>query len=269
MAGFRWALGQLRTAQKSAKGVSYYSRWINRPLGRLLAAGAYRAGLTPNAVTGISALVTGCGIALIALVPPSWPLAAGVAALLVLGFALDSADGQLARLRRAGSPAGEWLDHVVDVAKMLTLHLALLVAFHRFYHLGGAGPEHGSAAWLALPLAYQVTAVVGFFGGILTEQLKRAHARPGRAAEAPSALRSLLLLPADYGLFCLLFLSYGAGREVFLGVYGTLLVANVVLTLALLVKWFRELSSLGSLSDIPGSLSGEIPEAPRTPSALS
>jgi hypothetical protein len=118
-------------------------------------------------------------------------------------------------------------------------------------------------------LAYQVTAVVGFFGGILTEQLKRAHARPGRAAEAPSALRSLLLLPADYGLFCLLFLSYGAGREVFLGVYGTLLVANVVLTLALLVKWFRELSSLGSLSDIPGSLSGEIPEAPRTPSALS
>ncbi|QMU80457.1 CDP-alcohol phosphatidyltransferase family protein [Streptacidiphilus sp. PB12-B1b] len=263
----------MRGAQKSSKGVSYYSRWINRPLGRVLAAAAYPTGLTPNAVTGISALVTGCGIALIALVPPSWPLTVGVAALLVLGFALDSADGQLARLRRAGSPVGEWLDHTVDVAKMLTLHLALLVAFYRFYHLGQPGPQHRSAAALAMPLAYQVTAVVTFFGGILTEQLKRAHARApgaaGRAAEAPSALRSLLLLPADYGLFCLLFLSYGGGRRVFLTVYALLLLANAVLMPALLVKWFRELSALGRLSAIPGSPAGEISEAPRTPSALS
>lgn len=233
--GFVTALRGLRSAQKSAKGVSYYSRWINRPVGRVFAAAGYVLGLTPNAVTALSALVTGCGIALIALVRPSWPLTATVVALLVLGFALDSADGQLARLRGRGSRAGEWLDHVVDCVKMLTLHLAVLIAMYRFFRPIAVG-------WLALPLLFQVTAVTTFFGGILTEQLKRASAGPGPAAP-PSGLRSLLLLPADYGVFCLLFLSWGAGRTVFLWVYGVLLAANVLLMLALLFKWFRELSA--------------------------
>jgi phosphatidylglycerophosphate synthase len=264
MGTFTSALGELRTAQKSSKGVSYYSRWINRPAGRLLAAAAHTAGLTPNAVTGISALVTGCGIALIALLPPSWPQTVGVTALLVAGFALDSADGQLARLRRAGSPAGEWLDHVVDVVKMLTLHLALLIALHRYFHLH-------SVAWLLLPLAYQVTAVTTFFGGILTEQLKRASAagRASAAAGPPSTLRSLLLLPADYGLFCLLFLGYGVGRTFFLTLYAVLLAANVLLMLALLVKWFRELTALGRPPAISGPPAGNLPEAPVSSTRLS
>ncbi|RBL82322.1 CDP-alcohol phosphatidyltransferase, partial [Streptomyces cavourensis] len=51
-------LRELRGAQKSAKGVSLYSRYVNRPAGRVLAAGAYRAGLTPNQVTLISGLFT-------------------------------------------------------------------------------------------------------------------------------------------------------------------------------------------------------------------
>jgi phosphatidylglycerophosphate synthase len=235
MTGFTAALHRLRSAQKSAKGVSYYSRWVNRPAGRLFAAAAYVLGMGPNAVTALSALVTGCGIALVALVRPSWPLAAGVVALLVTGFALDSADGQLARLRGGGSRAGEWLDHVVDCAKLLALHLAVLIGLYRF-------ERPASPGWLALPLLFQVTAVTVFFGGILTEQLKRAGAAGGPAA-APSALRSVLLLPADYGVFCLLFLSWGAGRDVFLGVYGVLLAANAVLGAALLAKWFRELSA--------------------------
>ncbi|MDI5964420.1 CDP-alcohol phosphatidyltransferase family protein [Streptomyces sp. SL13] len=234
--GFGTALRSLRTAQKSAKGVSYYSRWVNRPAGRVFAAAGHVLGMTPNAVTAVSALVTGCGIALIALVRPSWPLAVGVVALLVTGFALDSADGQLARLRGGGSRAGEWLDHVVDCVKLLTLHLAVLIAMYRFLRPLATG-------WLALPLLFQVTAVTTFFGGILTEQLKRSAAGRGAPAPAASALRSLLLLPADYGVFCLLFLSYGAGRAVFLPVYGVLLAANVLLMAALLVKWFRELSA--------------------------
>ncbi len=236
MTGFTVALGRLRSAQKSAKGVSYYSRWVNRPAGRVLAAAAHVLGLTPNAVTALSALVTGCGIALIALVRPSWPLTAGVVLLLVTGFALDSADGQLARLRGGGNRAGEWLDHVVDCGKMLTLHLAVLVGLYRFVRPLPAG-------WLALPLAFQVTAVTTFFAGILTEQLKRSAGPSGSPPTAPSALRSVLLLPADYGVFCLLFLSWGAGRGVFLGVYGGLLAVNVLLAVALLVKWFRELSA--------------------------
>lgn len=100
------ALRQLRNAQKSAKGVSLYSRHINRPAGRVLAAGAYRVGLTPNQVTLISAAFSLGSVAAVALARPSWTLAVAVYLGLAVGFAFDSADGQLARLTGRGGPAG-------------------------------------------------------------------------------------------------------------------------------------------------------------------
>ena len=233
MLTIRAALDELATAQKSAKGVSLYSRYINRPFGRVLAAIAYRAGLSPNQVTLVSAAVTCAAVALIATVAPSPGLAVGVFAAAVLGFALDSADGQVARLTGRGSLAGEWLDHVIDCAKLLAIHAALLVSFYRFFHLS-------HAASLLIPICFQFVAVLMFFGGILTEQLKRR--RPSAAASAPpSTMRAIALLPADYGVFCvsLLFL---ADQDAFFWVYVCLLVANALLLGALLVKWFRELA---------------------------
>ncbi|MGO3886055.1 MAG: hypothetical protein ACTJHU_07145, partial [Mycetocola sp.] len=52
-----------------AAGAPAYSVYVNRPLGRVFAAAAYRAGMTPNAVTAASALCTAAGIALIAAAP--------------------------------------------------------------------------------------------------------------------------------------------------------------------------------------------------------
>lgn len=139
MSGTGTVLRELRGAQKSSKGVSLYSRYVNRPAGRLLAAGAYRAGLTPNQVTMISALFTFSSIVAVALVEPSWWLGVAVYAGLVVGFAFDSADGQLARLTGRGGPDGEWLDHVVDCAKMILVHSAVLISFDRFGALPGRG----------------------------------------------------------------------------------------------------------------------------------
>ncbi|WP_049580297.1 CDP-alcohol phosphatidyltransferase family protein, partial [Streptomyces sp. SBT349] len=173
--GYGAALRRLRDAQKTAKGVSLYSRWVNRPLGRALAAGAYVVGLRPNHVTALSGLLSGAAVAGIALARPSWPLALAVWAGLVLGFALDSADGQLARLRGESSPAGEWLDHVVDCAKITALHAAVLISFHRFFAL----PNEG---WLLVPLLFQLAAVLIFFGGLLTDKLTP---RPPAAPAAP------------------------------------------------------------------------------------
>lgn len=100
------ALLELRTAQKSAKGVSLYSRYVNRPVGRYLAAGSYALGLSPNQVTLVSAVFSFAAVAGVALAGPSWGQGVAVWAGLAVGFAFDSADGQLARLRGGGSAAG-------------------------------------------------------------------------------------------------------------------------------------------------------------------
>ncbi|MEV6105919.1 CDP-alcohol phosphatidyltransferase family protein [Streptomyces sp. NPDC051940] len=229
------ALQELRNAQKASKGVSLYSRYINRPIGRVLAAVSYGLGLSPNQVTLISAAFSGTAVALVAAVRPSGGLALLVYALLVLGFAFDSADGQLARLRRESSAAGEWLDHVVDCAKITALHAAVLVSWYRFSDL----PSDG---WLLVPLGFQLAAVLIFCGGLLTDKLKPKPA-PSAPAPAPSRLRAVALLPVDYGVFCVVFLLLG-GQDAFRTAYTALFAVHAVFLCAFLVKWFRELSAV-------------------------
>lgn len=235
---FGEALTRLRSAQKTAKGVSLYSRYVNRPVGRVAAAAAYRLGLTPNQVTLVSAAFSYAGVAAVAVFRPSWPLAVAVYAALVLGFALDSADGQLARLLGAGGPAGEWLDHVVDCAKITAVHTAVLIAFYRNFELPGAG-------WLLVPLGFQLSAVLIFFGGLLTDKLTPKSGRPGAgpAGRPPSLLRAVALLPVDYGVFCAVFLLLGSQRAFRWG-YAALFAVDALFLAAFLTKWFRELRAL-------------------------
>lgn len=232
---------RLEDAQKgAARGAPAYSRFVNRKIGRLLAAAVYKAGLSPNQVTGVSALHTFSAIALVVLFPPSWWLGIIVMVLLVLGYAWDSADGQVARLTGKGSPAGEWLDHIVDSIKVVTLPLALLAGLYRF--------ETVDSVWLVVPLVNAITSSVMFFAMILTEQLRRAH---GVTSKAPTEgrmpwLRSVLALPTDYGVLCLSFILYGA-TTVFVGIYGLITLATVFFLVLALPKWFRDVRALGSV----------------------
>ncbi|MEV6179245.1 CDP-alcohol phosphatidyltransferase family protein [Streptomyces sp. NPDC052016] len=232
MTEFVEVLRQLSAAQKPAKGVSLYTRFVNRPAGRVLAALAYRVEATPNQLTVLGALFTFPALAAVALLPPGPEMALCVGAALIVGFALDSADGQLARGQRSGSPSGEWLDHVLDCVKIVALHLVVLVSFYRFFTLP-------SAAFLLAPMVFQLAAVVIFFAGILTEKLK-GRTRGEAPAGSPPALRSVLLLPVDYGVTCVAFLFLGS-QQIFLSVYCALLLAHVLFMAAFLVKWFREL----------------------------
>ncbi len=255
--GYRAALRRLRTAQKSAKGVSLYSRYVNRPLGRVFAAAAYRAGLTPNQVTLVSAAFSYAGVAAVALVEPGWALAVAVYAALVTGFALDSADGQLARLRGVSGPAGEWLDHVVDCVKITALHAAVLIAWYRFFDL-----PH--AAWLLVPLVFQLAAVVTYCGGLLTEKLKPRPA-PGAVPPRPSTVRAVALLPVDYGVVCVVFLLLGDERLFRYG-YTALAAAAVLLLAGFLTKWYRELAAVrperAPGGPVPGAGAASAPEEP-------
>lgn len=228
----------LAAAQKSNRNAPAYSRWINRPLGRVFAATAYKAGLTPNMVTLISAVFTFSGIAWLAAGSPTWAVGIAVAVLLMLGYALDSADGQVARLRGGGSLAGEWLDHVVDSVKCSSIHLAVLVLWFR--HLGD-----WPTASLFFPLVFALQAAVWFFAIIATDLLMRnAGAKRVTLAKdegKPSTLNSLLGIPADYGFLCLTFVLLG-WWDGWRWLYAVLTVGNVALLLLQSVRWYRRVA---------------------------
>lgn len=226
---------QLAAVQKSRRGQAY-TVLVNRPLGRRAAAGAYLMGLTPNQVTVISALFTAAGIGLLASGPKSVFTAVGVAALLLLGYALDSADGQLARLRGGGSLAGEWLDHVLDSAKVVAIHLAVAIFLHRVGDM--------SEVVLLVPLGFSVIAVVNFFAMVLGDQL-RASA-PGRQAEPQSVASLLIRLPHDYGFLCLVFVL-AAWPAVLLAAYAGCFAYNTVFIGVSLSRSFREMRRLDAL----------------------
>ena len=234
------AMSRLTAAQKSSNGAAAYSRFVNRPLGRPLAAFAYAGGLTPTQVTLCSATATFSAIAVIALVDPTWWSSALVALLLVLGYALDSADGQLARLTGTGSMAGEWLDHFFDATKAATLHAAVLICWFRFFDL--------PTPWLVVPLVFGAVASVFFFGLIATDFLRRVHRaqHPITDAAVPaetwrnSPLYSLAVLPTDYGFLCVTFVLLWV-QPVFIAVYSLLAAANVLVLGLAAARWYRSL----------------------------
>ena len=233
MSVFTQALKDLESSQKPQRGVSLYSRYVNRPLGRFLAAACHTVRMSPNQVTAASAIVTVLGLAVLVTGPPSVARSAGVVLLLVLGFALDSADGQVARLTKSGSPAGEWLDHVVDAGKHVSVHGCVLVALFLYVDT--------SPWWYLAPLLFQVVATVIFAGGLLVDLLKRAQPTVASPEpRPPSIVRAIALLPADYGILAVSFLLF-AWPPVYLPVYTLLLVANIGIMILLLRKWFHEL----------------------------
>jgi phosphatidylglycerophosphate synthase len=232
----RAALRALEAAQKPAHGTPAYSRFVNRPVGRQLAARAASLGWSPNAVSVASAACSLLAIVVLCVVGTSSVTGLVVAALLVLGYALDSADGQVARLTGTGSLLGEWLDHMIDCAKVTALHLAVAVHLSRFTELSGV--------WLLVPALYCLVANVLFFGMVLTDQLRRSTGRSkGSSTGSLSVLRSVVILPSDYGALCLVFLALG-WPMVFLGLYSLMLVGTALLLAAALLRWWKLLRSL-------------------------
>lgn len=231
----------LAGAGKSNRNAPAYSRWVNRPLGRVFAATAYRLGLSPNAISLISAAFTYTGIVLIATGTPSWWLGVVVVVLLVVGYALDSADGQVARLQGGGSLAGEWLDHVLDAFKCTSFHLAVAVMWFR-------NPE-GWPVWTTLvPLAFALQATGWFFTMILTDLLLRNAGVKKQVMAADEDRQpiwtSLLGIPADYGFLCFSMLLLGA-YPLWRWLYVLLAVVNVLLLALQLVRWYRRVAAVG------------------------
>lgn len=99
---------------------------VFRPLGFLLAYSLKRTPISPNQVTALSML---CGIASgITFYFHSYALGA---LFLFLANALDCADGQLARLKKASSKIGRALDGFGDYVVYVAVYLGMTLAFMR------------------------------------------------------------------------------------------------------------------------------------------
>ncbi len=125
---------------------------------------------------------------------------------------------------------------------MTAQHAAVLVAIFRFYDLRSNG-------YLLIPIGYILVNVTLFFGMQLRDQLRQAGAadQPGRRGSdsAWPVIRSVLLLPVDYGTLCLTFILLPV-HQAFLVAYAALFAANLVFAARALVKAFRTLASIDS-----------------------
>ena len=183
-------------------------------------------------MTLLSGAVSLSGIVVLAIGPPDWGVAITVSVLLLLGYALDSADGQLARLPDSSSLAGEWLDHVVDAARLPSVHLALAVSLARRDDV----PEWS----VGVALAFMLVSSVWFFGQILAEKLSRS-ARELPGANAPAWV-SFAKLPYDVGTLYLVLVLLPLS-SVFLAAYVVLFLATLATAVPSLLRKYRALAA--------------------------
>lgn len=215
--GYRAALAELSAAQKSGAGVPAYLRWVNRGLGRRAAAAASVLGLSPNMVTVASGIASLVGMLLLVTLPLSAWTAVGAAALLLVGYALDSADGQLARLTGRGSVAGEWLDHVVDAVRLPLVHLSIAICLFR----------NGQEIWVVMvALSWVVVSSAWFFAQTLAAKLSTSSKDDGSAAEDTPVWVSFVKLPYDVGTLYLT-IAMLAYPPLFVVIYTVLFAATV------------------------------------------
>ena len=229
---YRVGVDRLASAQKPGWGVPAYLRWVNRALGRRAAAAAWVLGLSPNIVTAMSAALSVGAFVLIAAGGSSIWAAVSAAFLLLAGYALDSADGQLARLLGGGSPAGEWLDHVVDAARLPLLHLAIGI------HL----IQIDDYRWLTVvAMAFLILSSVWFFSQTLAEKLGISD---GSTSLAPAWV-SFAKLPYDVGTLYLT-VFFLAALPVFAALYLALFAATAVIASLSFRRKYRALCTLAA-----------------------
>ena len=191
-----------RTAVRS-KGVRayWYTERINRPAARIVAAILATWNVSPNAVTWTSFALTFAGLAIAASVGYSVIAATGAYLLLVCAYVLDSADGQLARILDRSSLRGEWLDHVLDHAKHVLFHGALLVGV-----LTVDTPQVDTRAFVMLVVVAATAHTTAYTAFVLFEQVQRQLGAAARKRSRDRSLGPIVFFAYDWGILILLVL---------------------------------------------------------------
>lgn len=236
---FAQSFKELSLAQKGKKGVPLYTLHVNRPAGRVVAAALRNTRIRPNHVTFAGAVLTYGALLWLAFGAGLDISSALVGVVLAAGFILDSADGQLARLQGRSSKLGEWLDHVLDGGRIVILHGAVFCFLLRTTTL----PPLSLAVLCGVFLFANSTI---FFAGALFDHLTRQQAPmlPVASRGTGNPLkRSLLTLPVDYGVTCLVFVT-APWIGVFLPTYGVLALLHCLFCVAYVAKFYRTLARM-------------------------
>ena len=176
-----------------------YTVYINRKLGVIIA-NATPEFVTPNGLSFFGFLVFIVGLFL--LVQSSTHVDSILVVIIFLfQYAIDSADGVLARKRKVSSDIGEWLDHSLDGIRIPLLHIAVLIFF--FKSDGYINIVELSAFSLSI-----IAMSGNYISNIL--KVKILSVRSGSYVEKMVGMRrigiKLMLIPADFGIYYFIFL---------------------------------------------------------------
>lgn len=170
---------------RTNRGGGLFSEAVSQRIGAGLALAAYRMGLAPTALT-LANLVLGVGVsvAVVANAGAGWRV--GLLALIgwQVAYALDCADGQLARVTDKTSPAGARVDVLCDVATQIALVTALSAV--------AVAQQPDTPAWLVA--AFAGTWMVNLVTSVLQSGPQAASMVPSRSLPV-----RVVKLVRDYG----------------------------------------------------------------------
>lgn len=202
------------SSKKSKTGI--YTYYVNRNAAIPVTWLMWKIGLTPNAVSLISFTVTHVALALLIALGASAPVAIGAYLLLVLGYILDSSDGQLARVSGKISRLGEWIDHSFDIIKLLTINMTL---GYVVIQAAVAADQSLTLPFLAVGLNLLSQPAHFFIVNMKIMLLGIQGPETDLRQMSPATVLALLIRHgADYGLFIMIVLLL-PWQEVFVPVY--------------------------------------------------
>jgi len=226
---------KLDNSQKKGSGTPVYTRYVNRFIGRLLAAIFATFNISPNTVSFFSAGLTFISFVLFLLMPSITILESSILVLvLYFSYALDSADGQLARLLSRQSKQGEWLDHFLDALKIPFSHgVAILFIISKI--------ETITYTHLVFFLVIISLSSANFLSNILKSKLLVSkNSETTTMSHKTNIVRSVLTLPLDYGFFITIFL-FAYEINIFSTIYYFYGIVLILYSILLFFKTWREL----------------------------
>lgn len=171
-------IGDFLSLRFSAGG-HLVTRVVSQRAGAVLSWLAYRIRLTPNIVTALGVICSLYGAVLLAVTASGIANMLGALLLTQLGYALDCADGQLARATGNSSRRGAWWDVYCDHLVISTLSLAILFRLQA----------------LSVPTALAFVSVLAFLfgrtGALYSSTMARMWRGPNTGEAGGTALRHL------------------------------------------------------------------------------